>query len=288
MGNLLLVMLVIIIWASNAVVVKITVSGIPPFWAAFLRFFPTLPFIYLFIRQFGEGIRINREEFGRIATLAVIMFFQIFLFNLGAMYTTGGRVTLIVFSFPLIVPLIAPLFIDRERFNKIFVLGGVISVVGLTLALQNAIGSDGVSTLKGDLIEIVSCLLLATNVVYNKRLCLTINKWKVLIWQFVVACTLFLLAAVLFETLPVAQIPPASWAALVYQSIGVSVFCFLGWQYLLSKHNSSQISVFFFAGPLIGMVLGIILLGERFDPWLLAGCLLVGFGIYLVNRKGHQ
>jgi drug/metabolite transporter (DMT)-like permease len=42
--------------------------------------------------------------------------------------------------------------------------------------------------------------------------------------------------------------------------------------------------VFFFASPLIGMMLGIVLLNEAFDPGLVAGCILVGAGIFIVNK----
>lgn len=284
-GNMILIIFVVIVWSSNSVIVKITVSDIPPIWAAFLRFAPTLPFIYLFIRRFGAGINISLREFFRIFMLSWIMFFQIFLFNMGSQYTTGGRTTLIIFSFPLVVSLIAPIFIEKESFSRLSVIGSLISIAGLFTALHNNITGTLPSTFKGDLIEIVSCFLLALNVVYNKHLCITINKWKVLFWEFVLISVLFAIAAGLFEELPVSRIRAAAWIAVAYQSIGVSIFCFLGWQYILAKHNSSKVSVFFFIGPLSGMVLGILILKEAFNPWLMVGCILVGSGIYLVNKQ---
>ena len=282
--NLVLALFVIFVWSSNSVIVKITVSDIPPIWAAFLRFLPTLPFIYLFIRKYGAGIRVHLREFAVISMSGGIMFLQIFTFNLGARYTTGGRVTLIIFSYPLIIALIAPLFLKNEKFNKTIPLGAIISLVGLMLALHKNIGGDLHSHALGDAIEIVSSVLAASNVIFNKWLCNRIDKWKVLFWRFVTACLLFLIFAYIFETLTFGDIRVASWQALAYQSFGVSIFCFIGWQYLLARHNSAKISSFFFAGPVIGMVLGITLLGELFDPWLLVGCVMVGCGIYLVNR----
>jgi drug/metabolite transporter (DMT)-like permease len=282
--SLILMIFVVIVWSSNSVVVKMAVKDIPPFWAAFLRFSPTLPFVYLFIRRFGSGIRITRSELFRISILGLMMFFQIYLFNLGSQFTTGGRVTLIIFSFPLFVSIIAPFFIKDEYLTRAKILGCTVSVLGLILALQRNMFGEISSTFKGDSIELISCLILAVTVVYNKRLCMTIDKWKVLFWEFVIASTLFFLAAIFTEELIVNSIGFESWAAVAYQSIGVSIFCFLSWQYILAKHNSTDTSVFFFAGPLIGMTIGIILLGEAFDPWLLLGCVLVGAGIYLVNR----
>ena len=43
-------LLMVLLWATNAVVVKIVIRDIPSCWAAFLRFAPALPFIFLFVR----------------------------------------------------------------------------------------------------------------------------------------------------------------------------------------------------------------------------------------------
>jgi drug/metabolite transporter (DMT)-like permease len=58
----------------------------------------------------------------------------------------------------------------------------------------------------------------------------------------------------------------------------------MSWQYLLAHHNASKLSVFFFAAPLLGMAMGVVLLGETPEPGLLVGSILVGAGIYIVNR----
>jgi O-acetylserine/cysteine efflux transporter len=75
--------------------------------------------------------------------------------------------------------------------------------------------------------------------------------------------------------------------ALLYQSIVISMFCFAAFQYILSRHNSSSMSVFFFATPLVGMFMGMLILKEAFDPGLLVGCVLVGAGIYVVNTRSR-
>jgi drug/metabolite transporter (DMT)-like permease len=212
------------------------------------------------------------------------MVFQIYLFNLGSQYTTGGRVTLFIFSYPLFVPLLAPLFIKEEKFEPKNLIGSAIAFIGLIVALRSNIAGSGRSTIKGDIIELISCVTLAIIIVYNKRLVKMIDKWRVIFWEFFIGVILFLLGAIVFEKFQIRQVQLDAWLALIFQSVGISVFCFMSWQYLVARHNSSSVSVFFFLTPLVGMVIGVLILNEAFDPGLIIGCMLVGAGIFIVNR----
>ena len=213
------------------------------------------------------------------------MALQLFTFNLGAPYTTGGRITLFIFSYPLMVPLLAPLVVQTERFEKRNLLGCLVAFAGLSFAFKGSLAHQAVSTFKGDIIEFISCLLIAVQIVYTKRLAASINKWKMLLWSYAVMILLFFCGAVIFENFNIHAVQLDAWLSLAFQSLAISVFSFMSWQYLIVRHNSSSISVFFFATPLFGMILGVLLLNEAYDPGLLIACILVGFGIYVVNQK---
>jgi drug/metabolite transporter (DMT)-like permease len=75
------------------------------------------------------------------------------------------------------------------------------------------------------------------------------------------------------------------WAALIFQTLVISVFCFMSWQYLIIRHNSSHVSDFFFTTPLFGMIIDTVLLAEEFETALSIAFVLVGMGICWVNRE---
>ena len=75
------------------------------------------------------------------------------------------------------------------------------------------------------------------------------------------------------------------WAHLGFQSLVVSFASFLTWCWLLRRYLASQLGVFSFLTPLIGVVLGVWLLGESLEPKFIAGSGLVLAGIGLVS--GH-
>jgi len=284
-GVYLWLLAVMILWASNTVVVKIAVRDIEPFWAAFLRFGMALPFMALFVKRHGAGFLLTGRQWFQVGLLAVLFVTQIFLLNVGSRFTTGGRVSLIIFSYPLLIPLVAPLFLRDEPLRMRTLAGCAVAFFGLLIALWYDVAFDAGGTLKGDMIELASCLVLAVLTVYNKYLTQSIDKWKILFWQMNVGVSLFFLGALMFEEMDMAAVQFDAWTALFYQALIISVFCFLSWQFLLARHNSSRLTVFFFAAPVFAIVLSIILLGESLEAELLIGGLLVGIGIYIVNRS---
>ena len=279
----------VFLWACNSVAVKITVRDLPPLWAALLRFGAAFPFVFLFIKWRTKSLAVSVKEFFFISILGISLFLQIFLFNWGSQHTTGSRIALFIFSYPILVPFIAPLFIKEEKISTRSVIGCFIALIGLLIPLRTGLMETG-STIKGDVAELLSCLILSFQTVYNKRLTLHIDKWKIFFWRTVVSITLFLIFAPMFEDFRWSAVELDAWLSLTFQILVISVGCFLSYQYILSRHNSSDFSVFFFATPLCGMVMNVLLLHEPFDIDLLFGCLLVGIGIVVVHsrKKGSQ
>lgn len=276
--------LLILLWAGNSVVVKLTVRDFHPLWAAFLRFGPAVPFLGIVAWRLKVNLKIGGRHLLAVALLGVQLFVQILLFNAGSQHTTGGRVTLFIFAYPLMVPWFAAALMHQERLRGQVLIGSAIAFAGLAFALRSNLHGAG-ETLRGDLLELASASVLAFGVALNKRLTYSIDKWKVLFWRFTVAVVLFGLAAALTEPVDFTSVRPDAWASLAYQSIVISMFCFGAFQWLLARHNSSSFSVFFFATPLAGMLIGMVLLDEPFDPGLLVGCILVGIGIWVVNAR---
>jgi drug/metabolite transporter (DMT)-like permease len=163
--SVLSLILLSVLWSLNSVAIKLIVPTIPPFIAAFLRFAPSVLLIGIFLVVTKVGLRVTMKQFLAISVVGLLMGFQIATFNLGAVYTTGGRVTLFIFSYPFYVSLIAPLFIREERLSFRVVGGSVIALAGLVIALSGRLSGGH---LVGDLIELASGIILSFQVVVNK------------------------------------------------------------------------------------------------------------------------
>jgi drug/metabolite transporter (DMT)-like permease len=72
----------------------------------------------------------------------------------------------------------------------------------------------------------------------------------------------------------------------MFQSVIVSFASFLAWCWLLRRYLASRLGVFSFLTPLLGVLLGAVLLGEMPSRGFLVGGVLVLAGIALVSAHG--
>jgi len=77
---------------------------------------------------------------------------------------------------------------------------------------------------------------------------------------------------------------PLIAASLVYQAVWVAFITYLVWFWLIRNYPVSRIASFTFLTPLFGVLAGGLILNETISNSLLLALVLVGTGIYLVNR----
>jgi drug/metabolite transporter (DMT)-like permease len=75
--------------------------------------------------------------------------------------------------------------------------------------------------------------------------------------------------------------------SLFYQGVVVTFASYLAWVWLLTRYMATRLSVLTFLTPLFGVMAGILVLHEPMRPAFVGAVLLVGVGIYLVNRPGQ-
>jgi drug/metabolite transporter (DMT)-like permease len=285
-SSVIWVLTLVVLWAANAVLVKIVVRDIPPFWAAALRFSMALVIVGVYARMKRVDLKVSFPDLSRIAFLGVLSYLQIFLFNYGSQFTTGGRISLFIFSYPLMVPFLAHYIVKGEGLAARNVTGSLISFVGLFIVVsENFLNPTHQNTLKGDIMQIASCLTLALLIVCNKRLIARIHAIKILFWQIATSLILYYLSGFCFEHLDLSRVRPDALLCLLFQGLVVGGFCFISWQVLLARYASFQLSVYFFLTPFFGIIIGWLVFNETVTLLLALGGLLVCSGIYIVNSQ---
>ncbi|HSQ86099.1 MAG TPA: DMT family transporter, partial [Desulfobacterales bacterium] len=71
---------------------------------------------------------------------------------------------------------------------------------------------------------------------------------------------------------------------IAYQTVWVAFITYLAWFWLIRHYPPSRLASFTFLTPLFGVFAGALLLDEPITGGLLLALVLVGAGIYLVNR----
>jgi drug/metabolite transporter (DMT)-like permease len=101
----------------------------------------------------------------------------------------------------------------------------------------------------------------------------------------------FMADALLWLAVPVAERPlrlphlPITWLALVWLGLLGSCVAYLLYYYLINTWGAARATAVAYIFPVIGLILGVVFLGEPLHARLAAGTLLVVAGIAIVNRR---
>ncbi|MDP8996200.1 MAG: EamA family transporter, partial [Pseudomonadota bacterium] len=75
-------------------------------------------------------------------------------------------------------------------------------------------------------------------------------------------------------------------AAVIYLAALSTVFGYGAWNFLLTKYSAGTVAPFSLLVPIFGILSGVLVLGESFDKFEIAGALLVIAGLIFSNFGG--
>ena len=279
-------LLVSALWGGNAVSVKLGLGGIPPLALAGVRFLLGGAVVAVWARATEVSLRLDPGELGRLARLAVLFVVQIGLLNLGVRFTTAGRASLFLATYPLFTGILAHVFLPGDVLDARKITGMALAFAGVAVLFAEGFLAD-TGSLLGDLLSLSSGALLGARVVYTKRLTGGMHPGRLLLWQALFAVPTFFLLSLAFEPVAAVRVSVPVVAAVLYQGLVVAGFCFIVQVSLIRHYDASRVSAFGFTTPIFGVLAAAALLGEALTAGLLVSMVLVGAGLVLVNRTGR-
>jgi O-acetylserine/cysteine efflux transporter len=274
--HLLLALAVIAVWGTNFVVIRHALDDLPPLLFAALRFtLVVLPAIFFFrkpdvpwrhlisyglfigVGQFGLlFLAINSDIAPGLASLVVQT--QVF-FTIGlAMCCSGERVKM----FQLVALMIA--------------------ASGLGIILMH---TDKSTTPLGLALVLGAALSWAcgNHIVKQSG---KVNMVAYVVWSSIFAVPPLFAASAWFEGTAaigsaLAAADVATWSAVLWQSVGNSLFGYAAWGWLLARYPAATISPLALLIPVFGMGATALLLGEPMPLWKLSAAALVIGGMAL-------
>jgi drug/metabolite transporter (DMT)-like permease len=269
--------------AFNQVVIKVTAGGFNPVFAAGLRSVGAVIVLLIWMRMRGVSLSIPRAAWFGGALSGVFFALEFTILFTALDITTVSRVSVIFYTMPVWLAVIAHFLFPGEQLTRWKVAGLLLAVCGVALAMMDRGGGE-VSWL-GDLLALGSAFLWAAIV-----LCVRLTPLKdvppaqQLIFQVAISAPIMLLLAPLFGPL-IRDLAPIHYAAMAFQIICVASLGFLAWFWLLSIYPASSVASFSFLSPVFAVILGWLLLAEDVAPSVWVALVLVASGIFLINRK---
>ena len=267
----------------NQVVIKITNVGLQPVFSAGLRSLGAMVVLYLWMKYRRQPFVITRETipFGLIAGALFASEF-IFLF-IALDLTTVARSSIMFYSMPFWLALMAHFAIPGERLTPLKSVGLAFAFVGVCLVLISK-SPNGGGSLKGDLFALTGSFGWAA-IALNARITPFQHVPAVMqnFWQVSVS-TIILLAASLFFGPLIRDFGWVHVGTMGFQIVVVASLGFMFWFWLLKRYPAAGVASFGFLAPIFGVAFGWLFLGEVVGPMLLIALVLVCVGLILINR----
>ncbi len=164
-------------------------------------------------------------------------------------------------------------------------LGLVCAFIGIAVAFGDALRLPTHRQLLGDAMAFGGAVLWGTMTVIVKASRLAgISPHKMLLYQLTVSALLLPLVAWGLGEPGIVAPTPLVLGMLAYQTAIIAFASYFTWYWLISRYPAGRLSSFSFLTPLFGLLAGALFLGEPISWELGLALLLVGLGIYLVNR----
>ncbi|ULT59583.1 DMT family transporter [Neobacillus drentensis] len=273
------------IWGGMYVVVKVVVSVIPPLELVWMRYLVAIVALLVIGFVTRQKWRINKRDFLLIIAIGVIgNAISIVTQETGTMLSSAQMGAIITSSTPAFMVIFARLILkELLTLNK----GISVSLATIGVILIVGVGHVNLSSQLGGISLLIAALTWALMSVLVKRVPSDYSQIVVTTYSILVALivlTPFVLPQ-LYE-INISQLThPTIWGGILYLGI-ISTACgFLLWNRGLQMLNASSGGLFFFFQPVVGALLGWLILGENIGVTFWIGSTLILTGVLFVIKE---
>ena len=274
-----LLLLLCLIWGFNFVVMKTANQYFSPEIFVTYRFSLGAAVLLLFV--YLRKLPLPPKKFW--GWIILTGFFQI---ALGASivqycfkFLDAGLVSVLNYTMPVWVTILAYFFL-KEPLTKKKIFGIAISVFGVAVLMN--INLTGRFT--AILLALSAAVAWAVGNVIMKAKLSKCEPISMTTWQMAVGAVMLAIYSATFESHLVLW-TPLSVACLLYNAVIASAFAFFLWVYILEHMQASKASISVLGVPVVGVLGGVICLGEPLTFSILVGMCMVLAGIFIVQHS---
>jgi len=275
-------------WGFQQVLVKATIAEVPPILQAFIRFAGATAILWIWCLV--RGVRLFERDGSMIAGLVAGALFaaEFAALFLGLKYTSASRLTVFVYTSPLWVAVLLPLFVKAERLRPSQWLGLACAFAAILFAMREGFTAAAHSpdVWLGDSLALLAGMLWGlTTVVIRATSLAKVSAEKLLFYQVGVSTiALPFLSLALGETWSF-HYSSFAWGSLALQTVVGAFVSYLAWMWMLGRYPATKVSTFVFLTPMFALLFGALWLNEAVTATLVLTLAFVAVGIILVNRR---
>lgn len=272
-------------WGLQQVAIKVASQGVSPILQAGMRSVGATILLWIWMVVHRQPILEKDGTLWWGMAAGLLFTAEFILIYWGLEFTIASRAVIFINISPFVVALGAQLFIPGERLRMIQVLGLCCAFSGIVVAFSESASYATYRILIGDgMLAAAAVFWGATTVLIKAGPLARIRPGKTLLYQLAVSAVVLPLVALVKGEPGIVRMTTVIAASLAYQTVWVAFITFLAWFWLVRNYPASRLVSFNFLTPIFGVIAGAVILNEPISSRLLLTLVLVGTGIYLVNR----
>ncbi len=265
-------------WGSTYTAIHVAGLHLAPSLVAACRSLLTTLVLVVLCLATGRNLRVTRAELWRLALVGILfMTVNNILLTWAETMVASGIASLLVSTMPIMVAVIEAALPGGEALNRRGWAGTLLGSLGMVVLVWPSLRSGapaGDRHVLAYALLLLAALAFALGAVLSRRFRFQRDAFVVTTWQIGIAGLCNSVLAALTGTLHTAVWTRHGIAAIFYLSIFGSLVGLSCLTYLLQHVAVTKVSTYAFVNPIVAVLLGVFLLGER-----LAGPEILGMAI---------
>jgi drug/metabolite transporter (DMT)-like permease len=275
-----------IAFSGKAIIVKLAYRhGVDAVTLIMYRMLFALPFFLLIAWWAGRGrSALSRRDWLVLSGLGFSGYYLAsFLDFMGLQFISASLERLILYLNPTLVLLLGVVVFKRQvSLQRLAALA--VSYAGVLLVFGHELSFAGANAVLGTLLVFASAVSYAVYLVYSGEEVKRIGALRLTGLASTVACLLCLLQFALLRPWQAALVPtPVLWLSLLNATL-CTVAPVVMVMLAIERIGATLTAQTGMIGPLSTIIMGVVILGEPFNAWIVAGTVLVLTGVWLLAR----
>jgi drug/metabolite transporter (DMT)-like permease len=271
-------------WGLSFLFIELALRGLTPLWIVSGRTLTGAVFLLAVLQVRRQPLPRDRRLWLHLAVLGVVSNALPWAAVAWAQQAIPSGLAALIMALVPSSTLVVSVLVGMERFNRFRVVGLALALGGVGLTVAGDLGDPGrvlaIVTVVG------ATLFYAAGAVYAKRFVSGVaSPLTVATGQVLSAGVVSTLVAALVEPAPaLARLSATVVGATAALGVLGTGGAFLLFYMLVERVGATNTTLVTYLIPLVAVVAGAVVLGERLTPAAMAGGLMIGLGIWLAQR----
>lgn len=270
----------VMIWALTFISTKVLLKDFLPIEILFIRFLIGFLVLTVVSRRRLSFNGWSKEKYSMIAGLFGV-FLYYYLENVALTYTLAMNVGIIGSVSPFMTALISRFVLKQGTIPKIFVLGFICSMIGISLiSLSGTLNVDPI----GDGLALIATVCWASYSLIVKKISTfgegtTAATQRIFFYGLLFMLPVLFLSIDSFDVSRFAQL--GNLSNLLFLGVGASALCFVTWNFSVKTLGAVRATVYIYTIPMLTTIASVAILGETITIKTVFSILLTLTGLIL-------